>query len=290
MSTNLSVKVITGLVLIGLAGIPACAGKKLRPTERQKQKQVSEKDAHSEPEEWETTLRQLAPVGLAKTRWPHGVDYKIVRKVLTVEDLPALYQALEDKNMRPYWHRVAELIAYVSNRPNNESAEALLRYARRSDEWWALPEKRQWIALMGKVRALSWVGLVGDVEKYGGLLREALNREGAIEFAAQWKGEVPNDLVDSIQGRAALGLLYAGGPENLKLIDEAYENAKRNYQTMRGSLVNELVSAMAIKAFVQEHGLESWLELQGDHMMFTTLSPYVRRYEPWRKNADIVTP
>jgi hypothetical protein len=242
-------------------------------------------------------LRRLGPVGLATMGWPHGVSYSTVRDVLDLEDLPALYQALDDEDLRPYWYRIAEVIAYVSDRPNTESAEALLRYARRNDGWELLQNKsHQRMLIMGKARAVAWVGLVGGPDYYG-LLRKVLTQEGAIELAAEWMnaatlprswGRDPSELIGVIQGRAALGLVYTGDAENLRLLEATHESeGKKPHSERRVSKSwSGLVSAMATKAFIEDHGAEAWLELQGDSRQLDRIRPYIYKSRVPPTNVD----
>lgn len=212
------------------------------------------------------------PLAVIKMPWEHGVRYDDVRQLLDTDDLLELYELLEDPQYQEYWHRTAEVIAYLSDRPNEKTADVLLAYSRRQDDWSKLPEQRRWFEAMGKIRALSWVGMTGT-QRHQEILRKVLDEQGAIAFAEDWiNGPLPapwnedrSQAVANLQGYAAIGLVYAGGQENWTAVEHLYRmEHKACIEEQRVTqLYNGLITAMAERDVIEEVGLDRWMEYSG---------------------------
>jgi hypothetical protein len=213
------------------------------------------------------------PKAFVRSPFSHGVPYAEVRRRLRHDDLPVLYAMLKDPGQASYWHRIAETIAYLSNKGDQPSIEALTEYARRPVDWNIFPEKERWFAGMGKVRALSWLGLIGDEETLNGL-QKSLSHEGAQEMGRQWlSGSLPppwdkdpEQAVANLRGYAAIGLIYSGQPERVKIVEALYatENARSQETKKVDNFYNALVTAMAERELIEKINLQGRLRLTGE--------------------------
>jgi len=229
------------------------------------------------------------PHKFIQLQWYHGISYKHTKRLITKDKLPVLYEMLKDKTYAPYWHKVAKVIGYVSEDPC--SVPLLLSYIERDDSWnWESVKKTvAYQRVMGKIGALVSIGRIGGPQAEI-VLRNAITEEGAIRLAKSWikEGLIPDsstfkskeNTIDIIMGRAAMGLVYAGGAENIEIVKRLFEKERafceKNKVTTR--LYSGLVSAMARQDFIVENGLEAHLNLLGSSRFLNAMLPYHVKY------------
>jgi RNA polymerase sigma factor (sigma-70 family) len=210
--------------------------------------------------------------------------------------LPILYQLLENPDCAPDWGRIANLIGYLG--PEPASAPVLIKYFRRSDDqhWRSLERTSGYKAVLQKIEALRWLGLVGGKE-VGPVLRQALTKDGAVSLAKDWLDSLllatfkPMDrdrAIALIQGRAAMGIVYTQTVEDIALVERAYrlEDAHFRKNGVITKLYSELVTAMATRDLIAAKGLDGYLQLQGTGKSFQAIRPYISKYSwPLQKSS-----
>lgn len=206
------------------------------------------------------------------------IRYEEVRRLISKDKLPLLHEMLEDKKYAPYWHNVAELIGYISDDPT--SVPVLFRYFQ-SDESGNISN------LYIKLWALKWIGKIGGDEA-DSILRKAVTEKGAVDLAVwlddkPWprKGLTRENVIGFIRQAAMTGLVLTGKAENIRLVEEIYEQElPAAIRTKKATIVfGGAIDALAIKDFIAENGLEAYLSLYGNNKL-KKLSPYLRKYMP----------
>lgn len=232
--------------------------------------------------------RYSDPREFVKLNWFSGMSYKDARRLIGKEKVPGLHQMLEDPNYAAYWHQVARLIGFVSEDQN--SVPVLMRYFQRDDSWnWRMKNSLGHKRLAGKIDALEFMGKLGGHEAET-FLREAVTEQGAARVAGLWlrDGLLPTsstfktqeNTVVFVRGRAAMGLVFTGKPENVEIVrryleeEIAYCAANNTYTR----LYNPLASAMVYNDFIADNGLESLFSLFGTRERVGALRPYIKKY------------
>jgi hypothetical protein len=242
---------------------------------------------HSKPGNYEEALRD--PATFASMGRKHELIYTWAKECFGIEDLPEMYSLLnEDKHVEE-WRFIAQLIGFVSDRGNRNSIDVLLKYLQRQDVWPDVKEDRlrSYDVGMGKILCLEWTGMIGG-EYAEEILLKAITPEGAEELTKEWIGftEVSypggrEQATASIRGRAAMGLVFCQSAKGMEIVEQMYEDEKqkcvREGKQFSGML-NEMVSAMAYKALIDEHGLKRAFELYGKSESPEVISEYVKRY------------
>lgn len=202
-----------------------------------------------------------------------GMQYDSVKKAITKDKLPLLYELLAEAEYTPYWNNIARIIGYISDDPN--SIDVLLIYFQRDDV--LLVE-----SIAGKVGSIAWIGKIGG-QKADSILKKAITKEGARELAKLWidkeewkKGRDKRDkdqIIAYIQGAAIDGLVNSGKKENWDMIDRLYND------TSQKDIRSKLVEAMAKKAFITDHNndVEAYF-LIDTQVMYRNLKPYLDKY------------
>jgi hypothetical protein len=207
----------------------------------------------------------------------------LTRQLFDESALPVLYGLLDDPDYKPHWPNVAQMIAYLGN---EDSVPILEAYIARKDDLLDLPESQQHELMWSKVRSIQWVGMLGGAAA-DKLLREAMTADGAAALAANWGDSpvppawrrIPPDML--VRGRAAIGLILTRDPENRKLVEAFYEEARDEaFRTKDASMVHSsgLGDAMAIRSAIEEIGYEEYLDLLGDRQYWEVMTPYVRKF------------
>ena len=137
--------------------------------------------------------------------------------------------------------------------------------------------------LMGKTLCLEWIGMIGG--KYAeDILTKATTPEGAEELAKEWIHftEVSYtggraSAIASIRGRAAMGLVYCQSPKGNEIVERMYEKCVKGEES--GRMSSEMTSAMAYKAFIDEHDLQKRFELFGSDGSLQAIMKYIRKYQ-----------
>ncbi len=202
-----------------------------------------------------------------------GMPYESVKKAVTKEQLPLLYQLMADLGYAPYWHNIARIIGYISDDPN--SIDVLLIYFQRDDV--SLVD-----SIVGKVGSIAWIGKIGG-EKADSILKKAITKEGVQELAKLWidkeewkKGRDKRDkdqIIAYIQGAAIDGLVNTGKKENWDIVEKLYNDPNQ------AELRSKLVEAMAKKAFIVDHNndVEAFFRID-TQVMYRNLKPYLDKY------------
>ena len=219
-----------------------------------------------------------------KLQWLNGIPYRQTRRLLEEDSLAALYQMLEDPQYASRWPDIAKIIGFISEDAN--SVPELVNYIRRREDWSTVRTDREGVArIVGKVKTLLWVGLVGG-ETANTLLRKAVTLEGARELAKEWiDGELPgsfgnkrSELVELIQGSAAIGIVHSQHAENMRLVEQEYRQVHADCEKNKVATeyYNQLCDAMAIRDLIAEKGMKEYLGSLGAGG--NELSPYLKRY------------
>lgn len=239
---------------------------------------------------YENMLRD--PVRFASLARKHEMIYTEANKNFGPDDLPKIYSLLKEDKHKNEWRFIAQLIGFVSDRGNKNSIDVLVDYLQREDVWPEIKESRtkSFDVGMGKILCLEWIGMIGG-EHAEEILLKAIEPEGAEEIAQQWlhftEVSYPGgreNAIASIRGRAAMGLVYCQSSKGDEILERIYKEEKekciQNGEEF-SHMFNEIVSAMAHKNFVEEHGLRKRFELYGSDEYFEVISPYIRKY--WLK-------
>ncbi len=204
-----------------------------------------------------------------------GMPYDSVKKAITKDKLPLLYELLAETEYAPYWQNISRIIGYISDDPN--SINVLLMYFQRDDI-----SKIDSIA--GKVGSLAWIGKIGG-EKADSILKKAITKEGVHELAKLWidkeewkKGNEKRDknqIIAYIQGVAIDGLVNSGKKENWNIVDRLYND------TSLADIRSKLVEAMAKKAYIIDHNnvVESYFRIDSQ-TIYKSLKKYLDEYDP----------
>jgi hypothetical protein len=211
-----------------------------------------------------------------------GVSYEYSREKFGRDQLPVLYELLRDENYAQYWHNVATVIGYISNDSN--SVPVLLDYFQRDDGMNINDQSR----FLGKIWSLAWMGKIGS-KTADSILRKAVTEEGAEELAKNWidkelwrtLGNSRERTVVNIQEAAIHGLVYSGKQENLDFVEKFYNQQKdisiKNKAT--SDLMNTLISAMAKKDYIANHGIGEFFHIDGKETLYLPgLMPYLDKY------------
>jgi hypothetical protein len=204
-----------------------------------------------------------------------GMPYESVKKAITKDKLPLLYELLAESEYAPYWNNIARIIGYISDDPN--SIDVLLIYFQRDDV--SLVD-----SIAGKVGSLAWIGKIGG-QKADSILKKAITKEGVHELAKLWidkeewkKGRDKRDkdqIIAYIQGAAIDGLVYSGKKENWDIVDRLYND------TSQEDIRSKLVEAMAKKAYITDHNndVEPYFRIDSQ-TMYKSLKKYLEEYDP----------
>ena len=210
------------------------------------------------------------------------MPYDLVKKTITKEQLPLLYQLLSDAEYAPYWHNIARIIGYISDDPN--SVDVLLIYFQRDDD--SMVE-----SLAGKIWSIAMIGKIGG-DKAESVLKKALTKEGVEELAKLWINDEEwikdrekrgkDFVIKYTQNAAIQGLVYTGKMENWDIVEKLY-NEQKEISLRDGkqtSIMGYLVDAMAVKALIadQNNDVEAFFRIDSQ-VMFRTLKPYLDKYD-----------
>ncbi|MHC4109888.1 MAG: hypothetical protein ACYSUY_02375 [Planctomycetota bacterium] len=208
----------------------------------------------------------------------NAIRYEEARRLISKDKLPLLHEMLEDKTYAPYRHNIAELIGYISDDPT--SVPVLFRYFQSN-------ESGNISSLFIKPGAIKWIGKIGGDEA-DLILRKAVTEQGAVNLA-EWlddkpwprKGMKRKHVIGFIRQAAMTGLVLTGKAENIRLVEEIYEQELPSaIRTKKATMVfGGAIDALAIKDFIAENGLEAYLSLYGNNRL-KKLRPYLRKYMP----------
>jgi len=207
--------------------------------------------------------------------WKTGAPYTEVKRIYKPDSLPAFYALLEDEYYAPFWPDIARIISFIGD--DQKSVSVILRYIRRADDWSSLDDWHLGNRCGGKIASIKWIGLIGG-EEADKTLRQALTRDGARELikqwidgplprwtSASWENEPKGQLIERIQGFAAMGIVYSQNQQSIRLVEELYEKAGTEVvlNNRRHTLCSMLGEAMANRCLIEAIGIEEYCKLLG---------------------------
>ncbi len=236
----------------------------------------------------EFRLKERDPREFVKMKWKTGLPYTKTRLLYKPDSLPTLYALLEDQEYEEYWPQIARMICFISD--DDRSVPVILRYFRRADDWSSLDAWHLGNRCGGKIRSLQWIGLIGG-EEADKTLRQALTRDGARELikewidgplpkwaSASWENEPQGQLIERIQGYAAMGIVYSQSQQSMRLADELYKtaNTERILNNRRHTLSSRLREATANRHLTEAIGIEEYCHLLGGDgdKYYSAITPY----------------
>lgn len=150
-----------------------------------------------------------------------------VRGLVSYEDLPSLYQALQDDRFAKKWRRV--LLAICVLEEDDEAFAVAKQFLSTPWKWEDSPYEGREAARIIRSISKSIMNLAMlDRELVGPFLQECITTEGANAFLERWKGRSFPDkdyeavfVRDFIQS-AAYGLMHTQSPELFQAVVEEY--------------------------------------------------------------------
>lgn len=238
---------------------------------------------------------------------PRRCGYKRTKQYLDGRCVPLLREMMEDPLYKKRWPGIALMLAWLSDREDEVSWSVFLDYVQRPDfaARNELSDGSKYLA--AKVTALKYAGLF-EMKETSDFLRKTFTEEGARELVAGWYAvpRAENDAefreyIIGAQGQAARGLIYSDSPENLLLVEKAYEamahrsqrreeQSAKSPQERRDNLkwYYKLVEAMAEKDIIATLGREQLLETLGTESVVQLLGDYTEKYSRDLSEVDIV--
>ena len=205
--------------------------------------------------------------------------YSQTRELISKDDLPILYELLDDDEYAPNWRAAVETIGFISDDP--ESVNVLLKFIQRNDN-----DKLNKNSIYSKICAFAMIGLIGG-DTADSILRKSVTEEGARELAKDWIDEqVPGSfdserMVSVLQQYSLQGLVLSGKPENITLVEKLYNDEKEaslnNNQI--SNLMWALIDAMAIKDYITDAGLDTYMDKKvSGTALGAALGKYINKY------------
>lgn len=243
----------------------------------------------------EHSLKERDPREFVKMKWKTGLPYTKTRLLYKPDSLPTLYALLEDPEYERYWPQLARMICFIGD--DDRSVQVVLKYFRRADDWSSLDTWHLGNRCGGKIESLQWIGLIGGDEA-DKTLRQALTRDGARELikewidgplpdwaSASWENEPQGQLIERIQGYAAMGIVYSQNQQSIRLVDELYKtvNTERILNNRRYTLYTMLREATANRNLIEVIGIKEYCNLLGGDgdKYYRAIIPY-REMEAYR--------
>jgi len=223
-------------------------------------------------------------------RWVAGdpqarMLYHWVIGMIGEEDMPQLYDMLSDETYAANWHNISNVIGLFSHNP--ASADVLWDYFQRDDSEYfsAAPS-----SLTGKIYALAWIGKIG-APQYDQVLRQAATLEGAEEIARNWVNQAEVEQVSNrasvlrrIRSSALKGLIYSQEPENIRFVQQLYEQELEycNTNNTKTKFMSALIDCMGYQDYIEDHGLDFLLmEISVGSPLRESLVSHIRKYS-WK--------
>ena len=208
--------------------------------------------------------------------------YHYVIGMIGEEDMPQLYGMLNDEMYAANWHNISNVIGSVSHNP--ASADVLWDYFQRDDSEYFSATRS---SLVGKIYALAWIGKIG-APQYDQVLRQAATLEGAEDLARNWIEQAEVEQVSSkdlslilIRSRAMTGLIFSQKPENIRFVQQLYEQEREycNTNNTKTEFMSALTSCMGYQDYIAEHGLDFLLmEISLGSPLRESLASHIKKY------------
>ncbi|HUT29482.1 MAG TPA: hypothetical protein VMX13_06800 [Sedimentisphaerales bacterium] len=238
-------------------------------------------------------LRERDPRQFVTTSWETGAPYTEVKRIYKPDSLPAFYALLEDEHYAPYWSQIARIISFIGD--DERSVPVILSCVTRADDWTSLDDWHLSHRLGQKIASIKWIGLIGG-EEADKTLRQALTPDGARELikewidgplpewtTASWEKEPQGQLIQTIQGCAAMGIVYSQNQQSIRLVEELYEklNTERVLRKRGHTLWSRVKEAMVNHYLIEAIGIEEYCKLLGGDG-----EKYWRAITPYRERED----
>lgn len=223
--------------------------------------------------------------------------YENVVAAFSEQDLPFLYQVLSDEEYLYRWPAAVHILGYLGT--EDETVPFLIEFIERPEvevRYYREP-------FTAKRRALEALGLIGGPQAES-VLRKALDLEGIRELGAKWLNAPALDedrgvFIGAMRADAARGLVYTQKPENLRLVEEVYLQARelalpikdRTYESYGGdeqalqedyvlyTQFGSLTEVMAMRDLIEEIGMEAFKPLIYDGPAhYYAIAPYWDKY------------
>lgn len=135
----------------------------------------------------------------------YNVWYEPAREHFSQADVPALIAILEDPSQTEKWGAIVDLLGFIDT--EGESADALIAFIYRVDDWKHFPYPRDGYEMLCKMNAIRTLGFVGgDAETE--VLHVLVTKEGAQQYLNEWSDDALETTHVSrsfVRGRAAEG-------------------------------------------------------------------------------------
>ncbi len=225
-----------------------------------------------------------------KKPWKAGTHYPLAKETIRADQVKQLHEMLNDKKYESFWPNIAVLIGMVSTDTN--SVPMLINYFKYAD-----PQQLSAEVVIEKACCLEYTGLIGgDLAKR--TLLTATTTDGAEELALNWIDDQrcrheggfqeKEDIIFLIRMAAIRGLVFLRDSEANTLLDNIYQDEmKKNKDAAipdRYCLL--LASAMGVKDYIRDHGLEDFLigwhwPTQSQYFSYDSpLKSYIEKYTP----------
>lgn len=170
-------------------------------------------------------LEKVEPL-FASNEKRRGLLYSMVVETLDKDSVPFLRELLLDESYKDRWGAIATMIAWLSDKDDRESVNAILAFIRRPNTWPADDRNSIIGHTVKKGGVLKNLGhFESDLVKE--TLQDALTEEGAEDLISAWINVQttvePPHLIMIIRSWAAKGLVLTRDPENIALVKESYE-------------------------------------------------------------------
>jgi hypothetical protein len=238
-------------------------------------------------------LHRLEYHELRKLVTVHGVPFDFVNREVKPEQLAELYKMLDDPAFSLHWGNIARIIGLVARQSENpEAVGVLLGYTTRAEDWRGQNRHTQSGGGQGKIFALHSVGMIGG-KLADETLRQAVTLQGAQNMIRHWADKSPEmlpgafgsmrSIARNVRGSAAVGLILTREPENIAIVQQAYEQEHvypEDWQ-QKGLCyadMSVMTDAMAFGEMISDRGWEYYLERTGTEEEFRALTPYLDKY------------
>lgn len=239
---------------------------------------------------------------------PSWATYENSMATLNPESVPILARMLSDDAFRNRWAEISHIIAWVCNKEDRTALDAILAYIRRPDSWIAAGIEQPGAHVLGKAKALGYLGLL-KVDEVPEILRQAFTVEGAQDLIQAWislpqpKGyDDPRVLVNDIRRYAARGLVLTRSPENVALVRDCFERFahrtmsdeyKEKGRTEDTEYETEdyylLVGALSENDMIEAMGLEEFLRIEDTDFGIESKDKYTNKYwGVWRDDEVVI--
>lgn len=155
-----------------------------------------------------------------------GLLYRMVTDSLGKESVPFLREMLQDESYKARWGEIGIILAWVSDKSDEESAAAIVDYIRRPHTWPSDDADSILDDTVLKGSNLRNLGLFKS-DLVSKALRNAITEKGAEELIRSWINiqttVEPLHLVCIIRKQAVQGLVLTRDPKNIALVSKRYE-------------------------------------------------------------------